>query len=559
MELLDQKQKADMELCKQRARAAGLVFPDNTLEYIVTNNDMLELSPKVMVPTLYDYWVQDVQVVQGKWQYSVHPHNPYETVINTRPPISYYLADNADWFNVMIFYHVLGHIDFFQNNIFFETTWDDDFAGQALADKRLINSIREELGEKKRWVDYVIEFALGIDNLVGYHSELREREARHAAQHGSEKIDFYFGEFLRKAHGEHRVELRFYYEEIERYNACVREFGERAEGAFFQSNILRGKFPEFNSVFKKWKEKGQKPKPKDILEYLMENSEFLNKEENLWMKDVIQVIRRTSLYFQAQIRSKTANEGWASLWHQRLFIPDERIKGHEVAFAKVDSGVTADPRVGKNPYAVGMHLFEFIEDMARKGKLSPEYQLTRDIETRRHFDQHCGDEYAKEALFGARRYLDDYLLMNFLSPQDFQDFVDKHQYWVVGVRPSRTEWGMAEYYIKSKNGEDFRRLMNQGLYHPPHVVVDEKKAKDGELYLDHLYEGRSLYGKLIPQVLVGLEILWGKRVRLETTEYEEVNPQNFWEWDPHQNEGPKHRMSRVRYTCENKNVTNVTI
>ena len=31
MKLLDQKIKADMEKCKERARVAGLQFPDNTL------------------------------------------------------------------------------------------------------------------------------------------------------------------------------------------------------------------------------------------------------------------------------------------------------------------------------------------------------------------------------------------------------------------------------------------------------------------------------------------------------------------------------------------------
>ena len=237
MELLDQQMKSEMEECKKRARSAGLVFPDNTLEYIVTNNDLIEMSPKHMIPTLYDYWAQDIQVVRGKWEYSVSPHNPYETVINTRPPIGFYLSENTDWFNVMIFYHVLGHIDFFQNNVFFRRTWDDDFCGQALADKRLIESIREELGEEKRWVDYVIEFALAIDNLVGYHRELEQTD-RHDAPglfaNGSEKLGFYFGAFLRRAHEERRIELSFYHEEIERHNRCVKQFGSvRGETAFF--------------------------------------------------------------------------------------------------------------------------------------------------------------------------------------------------------------------------------------------------------------------------------------------------------------------------------------
>ena len=52
MKLIDQYTKKIMEECKVRAREAGLVFEDESLEYIVTNLDMLELSPKVMIPTL---------------------------------------------------------------------------------------------------------------------------------------------------------------------------------------------------------------------------------------------------------------------------------------------------------------------------------------------------------------------------------------------------------------------------------------------------------------------------------------------------------------------------
>ena len=169
MRIIDPNAKMIMKECKDRAKAAGLTIHGDTIEYIVTNRDLIELSPKVMIPTLYDFWFYDVEVVSGQRIYDVFPHNPYETVINTRPAISFYNDNNPDWLNTMIFYHVLGHIDFFQNNIFFRKTWDDDFCGQALADKRLIERIRAERGAEKRWVDYVIEFARSIDNLVGYY------------------------------------------------------------------------------------------------------------------------------------------------------------------------------------------------------------------------------------------------------------------------------------------------------------------------------------------------------------------------------------------------------
>ena len=89
MELISQHSKAIMEGCKDRARKVGLRFPDESLEYIVTNRDLLELSPKMMIPTLYDYWVHEVELLKEKGKYELYPSNPYETVINTRPAISF--------------------------------------------------------------------------------------------------------------------------------------------------------------------------------------------------------------------------------------------------------------------------------------------------------------------------------------------------------------------------------------------------------------------------------------------------------------------------------------
>jgi len=64
MQLIDQNIKRIMEGCKERARDAGLQFDNESLEYIVSNKDMINLSPKVMIPTLYDYWVQDIEVLK---------------------------------------------------------------------------------------------------------------------------------------------------------------------------------------------------------------------------------------------------------------------------------------------------------------------------------------------------------------------------------------------------------------------------------------------------------------------------------------------------------------
>ena len=508
MELIDQHTKKIMEGCKRRALDAGLQFQDETLEYIVSNRDLLELSPKVMIPTLYDYWVHDVEVMKEKGRYELYPSNPYETVINTRPAISFYNDNNPDWMNVMIFYHVLAHIDFFQNNLYFRHTWDYDFTGSALSDKRMIAKLRSEKGH---WLDYIIEFSRGVDNLVGYHDEL-SRLNRPARTNQSKKLDFYFDVFLQS---NKKVKITEYIKEVKRYNDCIQHSKELGEKVFF-SEVLK-KHPEFDTIFnKKLKEKTDQKL--DLLQYLMTHSEFLAKEKNNWMKPVMEVVRKTSLFFQPQIRTKIMNEGWASYWHETLFLQDDRIEGHEVDFARTHSGVTSMPRVGLNPYALGMRLFYYIEQLVDKGKYSIGFKRISDTAERKQFDAQTGQ--GKDFIFKLRDNFNDFMFINTFVDQDF---VNQYKLFVAGRRLNQNK-GVWEYYVQSRSADSYRQMLLDTLYHPPYIQIDQDKSKNSDLYLVHRFEGKPLVKEFIANTMLGIEYLWGAPVRLETSEVIQAAP-----------------------------------
>ena len=543
MELVDQHVKGIMEGCKERARDQGLVFEDETLEYIVTNRDLLELNPKVMIPNLYDYWVHDVRVLSGKGKYELYPNNPYETVINTRPAISFYNDNNPDWLNVMIFYHVIGHIDFFQNNLFFKHTWDYDFEGQALSDKRVIAKYRSEKG---RWVDYVIEFARGIDNLVGYHDTVAGSIFPVARR--IDKIDYYFDIFLQH---EKKIVANDYIKEIERYNK-LKKSGTYTEDMFFVDVVL--KYPEFEALYKKKLKVKEHGKP-DLMQYILEHSMVLKKDENRWMKSVIEVVRNTSLFFQPQIRTKIMNEGWASIWHEILFMGDDRILGHEVDFAKVNAGVTAMPKVGLNPYALGMRLFYHIWAMEARGCYSLEYFSLRDELKRKKFN--ISKNSGRDLIFSIRENLCDF---TFINNYIDQEFMDRHKLFVSGTRMNRERMSV-EYYIKSRRAEDYKEMLVNTLYHPPKIQVDHEKSQKGELYMVHTFEGKPLKADFIENTMIGIEFLWGSVVRLETWEQVKSSaqhqvPGNFWDpvvsnaEEDHKN--GEHVWKRFVYVMENR-------
>jgi stage V sporulation protein R len=485
-----------------------------------------------------------VEVLKGKGKYELYPGNPYETVINTRPPISFYNDNNPDWLNVMIFYHVLGHIDFFQNNTYFQHTHDYDFTGEALSDKRLIARLRSEQG---RWVDYIIEFARGIDNLVAFHGEL-SRTAPPAPATDSGPINYYFDVFLQSVKN---VNITEYIKEIERYNHCRRDYGKLGEETFLSDT--EAKYPEFKAIYQKSLQKKQEGRL-DLLKFLMLHSDFLNREENEWMKSILQVVRKTSLFFQPQIRTKIMNEGWASYWHEVLFMADDRIRGHEVDFARINASVTALPRVGLNPYALGMRMFYYIEKMADRGKYTMDFNRLKDARERDAYDAKLG--IGQQYIFDVRRDMDDFL---FVKTFVDQAFVDTYRLFVVGKRMNATKM-VWEYYVKSRRAEDYQEMLIDGLYHPPSIDIDLKKTDGKVLYLVHRFEGKPLVKDYIANTMLGIEYLWGGPVKLETSEVARASDGRYGVFSgggPSQEKGKaaEIKWQRILYSMEKRHLT----
>jgi stage V sporulation protein R len=246
------------------------------------------------------------------------------------------------------------------------------------------------------------------------------------------------------------------------------------------------------------------------------------------------------------------NEGWASYWHETLFLKDERIKGHEVDFARVNAGVTAMPRVGLNPYALGMRLFYFIEELADKGRYSSDFRRLSDIYERDDFDKHTG--LGRDFIFKVRENFCDFTFINTFTDQDF---VTRNNLFVVGKRlnQARQVW---EYYVKSRKAEDYRKMLFDSLYHPPYITVDPEKTTGGTLYLVHHFEEKPLVQEFIPGTMMGIEYFWNGPVQLETSEVVSISepPRVPGQEEPGE---PEVKWQRVLYTMEKRKLTKKTI
>ncbi|MCP3871663.1 MAG: SpoVR family protein, partial [Desulfobacteraceae bacterium] len=380
------------------------------------------------------------------------------------------------------------------------------------------------------------------DNLVGYQKELNLNLTKDRNQKLS-KVDFYFDIFLQKIKS---VTHNQYLKEISRYNDL-----KKSKEDFF--DLVISKYPEFDELYSK--ELSVKIKPElDVLEYIIRHSPFLKEDENQWIKSVIQIVKNTSLYFQPQIRTKIMNEGWASYWHEYLFMRDDRICGHEVNYAKVNAGVTSMPKVGLNPYALGMRLFQHIKDMEDKGCYSFDYMFLQDEVKKKRYDK--DQDSGSDTILQIRENFTDFTFINTFIDQEF---VTAHDLFVAGKRfnNKRMSW---EYYIKSKKAEDYKEMVIDTLYHPPEISVNQANCKNGILYLNHVFENKPLKTDFIENTMIGIEYLWGGPVHLETSEpavsgKKATNSANFW--DPgSQKAGEKKpqeiKWKRMLYIMENR-------
>ena len=79
-----------------------------------------------------------------------------------------------------------------------------------------------------------------------------------------------------------------------------------------------------------------------------------------------------------------------------------------------------------------------------------------------------------------------------------------------------------QWYVKSRNADQYKQMVKDQLYHPPHITVDVDKTGSDSLYLVHHFEGKPLVKEFVHNTMLGIEYLWGGKVMLETTEVKSI-------------------------------------
>jgi stage V sporulation protein R len=199
-----------------------------------------------------------------------------------------------------------------------------------------------------------------------------------------------------------------------------------------------------------------------------------------WQRDVLHIVRGEQLYFRPQMLTKIVNEGWAAYCHARIMRSLDLSSTDHLEFSRMHAGVLSPSRRQINPYYVGMKLFEDIERRFDAAKVMEVRELENDVS----------------------------LLRNYLTA-DLVEELDLYLYRREGD----------ELVVVDKDWEHVRDTLVGSMtnFGQPYIVVDDGDFNaNGELFLEHRFEGQELDVNYATRTLEHVFRLWGRTVHLAT-------------------------------------------
>src|SRR5213592_545831 len=144
------------------ARKFGL-DPYPTRFEIVPATVMYEVGSYAL-PGRYSHWTFGKAYHRMKMMYDFGLSKIYEVVINSNPSYAFLLETNSPTQNKLVIAHVLGHIDFFKNNVYFSKT-NRRMVDEAAIHARRMTEYEFKYGRKvvEEFLDAVLSIEEHID------------------------------------------------------------------------------------------------------------------------------------------------------------------------------------------------------------------------------------------------------------------------------------------------------------------------------------------------------------------------------------------------------------
>jgi stage V sporulation protein R len=415
----------------------------------------------------------------------------YEVVQTGNPSYAYLNNTNSDMTQASVMAHVVGHCEFSELNVLRDS--NPDRTEYVLYLVKKVNSGRHQMGEK-HYLAYW-NACESVIPLIGPHSQfnldhtveddIRPQKEYQAALPGEAEKRQFFRPFS------HTMDSLLKSKDLE--NAWEVDQQKKTH----QEQINRAGYRLYRPC-------------QDILGFLRNYSPTSKAEQAIL--DYMYVSNSTHDFV---IRTQIMNEGWAMYWEKKIMLElfkERAVKGI-IDYAKVFSGVCAPrPFFMRNPYHLGYHLWNHIEELYKTGKVSLEFLEEKDVETRENWDkkpdldpQECMKHLVKtitdyEFL---RRFLTEDLIFEYHLNRIFKQHADyygvnkdaivKENEYFIWLDPSAVKQEMLTFFTH---------------FHRPRIYIIDTDFIDGGLLLYHRNDGRALRKAWIEPTLKNINYIW---------------------------------------------------
>ena len=383
------------------------------------------------MPTHYNHWSFGKSFERTHQMYNLGAEGlPYELIINSDPSIAYLMLENPAYLQVLIMCHCIGHSDFFKNNRMFSKTRPET----------IVSRFRNA---KKRIQSYIEDPSIGIKKVEAW------LDAAHSMSHQTYR------------HPRDRVP-----------HSKIKE-----EYTHLIKNDKSGRYSGLDI------EKRPLIPDHDLLGFIIEHKHPATD----WQLDILEIVGDEASYFMPQIRTKIMNEGWASYWHYRLMNELDLPQKYHLPFLKSHNQVIR-PHLGAiNPYHLGFHLFQKIEE--------------------RHGLEEC---------FLAREvHNDESFIRQYLTQEDCEEL----NLFSYSTHASKEQ--EAEYIDEISDDDGWKIIKNDLIKNVggntiPTIVVADIEDGLNIMILHHEHDGRDLELDYAEKVIEHVSFLWGDLVKLIT-------------------------------------------
>jgi stage V sporulation protein R len=478
--------KSDLQrLIKLEDRIKEIII-DMGLKYVDVEFDvcsaqkMLEIM-SYRLPTNISSWKYGRDYERARTIYeNIDPGLPYEVVIHSDPARAYLMNNNTLAVQCLVIAHVYGHVNFFTENKYFANSRYDMMGFMAEATKRFVKY------EKRYGIDEV-ERIVDAGHAIQLHSSPFETETE------QEKRERIFKQAKKEIH---KKEDRS-------------EFGDLSDSVSFK---LHGDVDLINQrLWRHLSNKTPVEPTEDLLRYIIDNSSILED----WQKDILETLRYEGQYFWPIIKTKTMNEGWATMIHEKVMyqlFKEGLLNSQEHAqFNYSNSLVKAKNKMGMNPYLIGSTMWRDIEDRWNKGKYGKEWKECTDTVEKDNWDTKDGKGWEK-CKSVMKSYTDWFFMQDYLTV-DIIDDIDLYLYKPVTMQNT------IDYIRTAHTAEEIRQIIINSFAHsgiPKIEVVDGNMRNSGYLRLFHNWGGSNLEKNYTLETMSHIRDLWGRLIALET-------------------------------------------